>query len=367
MSTLVNLSYPILQFRSRSIVAYNEYVYPRSGSHRSILSAHLSNVRANHKSYSGTITKGSKKRLTKAVSLLVQSTKTREIKNPVTEKWQSFKLSFITLTIPECSKKPVGSFCNRYLLEPFIRVLRRRYGLKNYVWKLELQKNGMVHYHFTSNVFINHVTLKEEWNKILDKNDLLVDYRRRTGNLFPNSTDIKSVRNIKNLEAYLIKYVTKETQNGEKVNSKIWDCSLALKKAEYYSTSSTYDYQERLKSLEDQGSVTSYAGDRYVIFKFKENPIDLVLNNVEKRNYYIHLNDIRNGKIKSTSSTVTDLQPATVGRDRQPSSKTKAALQFQLFGDRFNASVIREGLSRSKEGVYEQSSKALFNSDEFNT
>lgn len=362
MSAVFNLSYPVLQFRSRSIIAYNEYVYPRNGSHKIKLSHHLQKVRENHKAYSGTITAGAKKRLTKAVSLLVQSTKQREIKNPITNKWQSFRLSFITLTIPQNNVLPDGKFCNKFLLEPMIRVLRRRYGLKNYVWKLELQRNGMVHYHLTSNVFINHVHLKEEWNKILDKNDLLNDYRKRTGNLFPNSTDIKSVKNIKNLEAYLVKYIAKESQNEKAVNSKVWDCSRALKKAQYYSLESSWTYADRLKSLEEKGKVSSFAGDRYVIYKFKENPVYLLLNENDKRNYYIHLNLIRNGKEKSNDKSTANVSVTELGNSERPISEIKKIIQFRLFGDGDSTSRARKRLSSGKETFQVGDFKAFINS-----
>lgn len=351
MSGIQNIVYPVLQFRSKSVIAYNEYLYPRSGAHRSVLSESIKRVRESHKSYSGTITSGAKKRLTKAISLLVQSTKTREIKNPITRKYQSFKLSFITLTIPQCNVLPDAKFCNKNLLEPMLRVLRRRYHMKNYVWKLELQRNGMVHYHLTSNVFINHVTLKEEWNKILDRNDLLNDYRSRTGNVFPNSTDIKSVRNIRNLEAYLVKYVTKESQNSKAVNTKIWDCSLALKKSSYFSIESNWTYADRLNSLEQQGSVQSYAGDRYVIFRFKNNPVFEVLCEEQRRKYYIHLNHVRNGTKENNASTITNVLTQTVSDNRQPIGKVKAAIQFRLFEHSIATGKPPKRFSEARTGI----------------
>lgn len=346
-----SLSYPVLQFRSKSVIAYNEYVFERSGQHRASLSRHLKEVREKAPAYSGVMTFGAKKRLTKAVSLLVQSSKMREIKNPVTGKYQSFKLSFITLTIPECNIKPDAKFCNKHLLEPFLRTMRRKYGLKNYVWKLELQKNGMVHYHITSNMFILHSDIKSEWNNILRRSDLLLDYKARTGKDDPNSTDIKSVKNVKNLEAYLVKYVTKDTQNSEGVKTKIWDCSLSLKKQNYFTTHSTWDYQQRLRDLEAKGTVKSYAGDRYVIFKFKSNPVFEILNETEKRKYFIHINNIRNGKDQSITTTMSDLQPKELGNIGQPTSEIKAAIQYRLFGNDVAPRSAREGLPEEPKRI----------------
>src|SRR4051794_31615066 len=202
-----NITYPVLQVRGRSLVQYNEYAFERSGNTRLRLQQHLKEVRESSPAYSGVMTVGAKKRLSKAVSLLVQSSKPRIIFNPVSQTHHQFKLSFLTLTIPLNQIRPDAKFCNKFLLEPMIRVLRNRYGLKSYIWKLELQQNGMVHYHLTCNMFINHSSLKDEWNNILSRNGLLDEYRERSGNLWPNSTDIKSVKQIRDFEAYLIKYV----------------------------------------------------------------------------------------------------------------------------------------------------------------
>ena len=330
------------------------------------LSANLAKVRETHSTYSGKITKGSKKRMTKAISLLIQSTKTREIHNPVSNTKHQFKLSFITLTIPECDIKPDAKFCNKNLLEPFIRVLRRRYGLKNYVWKLELQANGMVHYHFTSNMFIVHTDLRNEWNNLLRKNSLLIDFHTRTGKHDPNSTDIHSVKNVNNLEAYLIKYVTKDDQNGEAVNGKIWDCSLALKKAEYFTTHSTHDYQDRLRRMEIEGSITSYSGDRFIIYQFKENPVHVLLDEICKRNYYIHLNNIRNHEINQKGINASNIQIRSPSRYGGTNStiNTPEQRKVEAIGD--IGRLIQEKLYSDEQKASHLSYQISFNSNEFN-
>lgn len=249
-----------------------------------------------NKSYSGEITQGAKKRLTKAISLLVQSARTQLVRNPVTRKEHPFTLSFVTLTIPECVTKPDAKFCNKFLLEPFLRVLRRRYSLKNYVWKLEIQSNGMIHYHLTSNLFTNHVNIRNEWNAILRRNGLLADYKKRTGNDDPNSTDIHSVKKVKDMEAYLIKYVSKNDQNTSAANSKIWDCSKNLKESSYFSTDSDWSYNEKLDIHEKQGYCKCFTGDRYRIYKYRESAPRKLLTAQDYKSYIIHLNSIRNGK-----------------------------------------------------------------------
>ena len=303
-----NISNPVVQFRSKSVLVYNQYVIPASPKQSILRRLRAKENFGSNKSYSGEMTIGARKRLTKAVSLLVQSSKTTLVKNPVTKREHPFKLSFITLTIPECEIKPDAKTTNKLLLEPFLRVLRRRYSLKNYVWKLELQSNGMIHYHLTSNVFTNHVNIRNEWNAILQRNGFLDDYKKRTGNSSPNSTDIHAVQKVKDMEAYLVKYVTKEIQNNVAVNAKIWDCSRALKTAEYFSTDADWSYTGKLEKHVDQGVCTCYTGERYRIYRYKESPAKVLLTPTDYKSYIIHLNNIRNGKTTSKRAENRALQ-----------------------------------------------------------
>lgn len=311
-----NLSYPVLQVRSKSLVQYQEYVFERSGRERLKLQNHMKDIRENYGTYSGTMTKGAKKRLTKAVSLLVQSSKSRIIYNPVSRSYHQFKLSFLTLTIPECDIKPDAKFCNKRLLEPMLRVLRRRHGLKSYIWKLELQKNGMVHYHISTDLFINHSDLKNEWNNILRRNNMLDDFGKRTGKTDPNSTDIKSVKQVKNFEAYLIKYIAKDEQNKDKVNSKIWDCSLNLKKGEFFKLDASWAYIEKLEELELKGLIESFSGERYTIYNFKRMDPRSFMEKKDLEYYNLHLTNIKNGTIKKQKDVYTSLSDSLLREAR---------------------------------------------------
>lgn len=346
-----DFSYPVLQVRGRSLIQYNEYAFERSARVKSILSANMKLVRERTPAYSGIMTAGAKKRLTKAVSLLVQSSKSRIIFNEVSKSYHQFKLAFFTLTIPLNHIRPEAKFCNKFLLEPMIRVLRRRYGMKSYIWKLELQANGMVHYHITSNVFINHSHLKDEWNNILSRNGLLDEYRKRTGNLWPNSTDVKSVRQVKDFEAYLIKYVSKDEQNGSAVKTKIWDCSMNLKQASYYVVHATWDYTDRLRSLEQKGSISVYAGERYMIYKFTQLDVKSFLSKEDLKYYNLHLTNIRNGKITKQEDQYTGLRDSTAKDNIRREHATVKYLDFKQNSSSQNARLIKNGKIKDKTEI----------------
>ncbi|MGV4586845.1 rolling circle replication-associated protein, partial [Ornithobacterium rhinotracheale] len=54
-------------------------------------------------------------------------------------------LSFVTLTLPSAQKHHDRVL--RKILAKYLDHLKKVYGLKNYLWKAETQKNGNIHFH----------------------------------------------------------------------------------------------------------------------------------------------------------------------------------------------------------------------------
>lgn len=187
------------------------------------------------KKYTGVLTVGSVKRMTKAIDLLISSSPQIQIVNPVTKRHQQFRLSFVTLTFPAAIKLTESKEA-KSILEQMLRFLRRKHNMKSYVWKAEVTKKGQIHFHLTSNVYIHFNELRNYWNRLLVRSTLFDDYFKERGNSDINSTDIHSVRKIKDLSAYLMKYFTKQYQNEVPIKGKVWDCSENLKAAGYFET-----------------------------------------------------------------------------------------------------------------------------------
>lgn len=223
-----------MSFRSSGVMLYSVPVNHRRNVLKSEAFNNNSALLSSRERYKGYVTTEMKRRMKKAITLLIQSTPYTWKEHPVTGKLVQHKLSFITLTTPDHDDSRDAKFCHKKLLEPMLRIMRRRFGMKSYIWKCELQGNGQIHYHITCDVFTNHSNLKNEWNALLRKNGLLEDFVKKYGHKNPNSTDIHSVNKVKNLEAYLVKYITKEYQNEDALSGKVWDCSKNLKKANYF-------------------------------------------------------------------------------------------------------------------------------------
>lgn len=270
---------PVIQFRNASVLVYNQSVMARSRN-RNVLqrigkkllesSSFRDNVEKLQKreKYTGDMTKGSRKRLSKAVSLLVTSTPKRWVYNKVTEQYNQFHLSFTTLTIPESEMSKDAKKCHKNLLEPMLRILRRKYGMRSYVWKCELQENGSIHYHLTSDVFLHHKLLRDEWNGLLLAKGYLKRFISKYGHSNPNSTDIHSTRDIRNMEAYIIKYVSKSMKDGKRINAKVWDCSMNLKVGKFFTAEIDSELRKALDEAIKDGECQCVELERCTILKF---------------------------------------------------------------------------------------------------
>ena len=152
-----------------------------------------------------------------------------------------FKLAFITLTLPSIQVHS-DNFLKSKILNQFLTELRCKYEVNRYVWVQEKQQNLNVHYHILIDKYIDWSELRDMWNRIINKHGYVDRYREKMNELHskgfkvnnellrnwgveaqvkayhegvrtnwnsPNSTDIHSVKNVRNIAAYVSKYFTK--------------------------------------------------------------------------------------------------------------------------------------------------------------
>lgn len=135
----------------------------------------------------------------------------------------SFRLNFITLTLPSKQIHGDKEIHSRIFCE-FIRAWKRKAKDLLYVWKAETQQNGNLHYHLITDTYIHHLQLRRMWNFYCEK----LKYCTRSSSKDPNSTDVHAVKNIKNIAAYAIKYMCKKAEGRRVPDIRKWYCSKAL-------------------------------------------------------------------------------------------------------------------------------------------
>ena len=119
-----------------------------------------------------------------------------------------FRLGFITLTLPSVQTHK-DSYLNTHLLQPFLRTIKAKYKVNHYVWKAETQGNGNIHYHVIVNKFIHYKLIRHHWNILLNKLGYFDQTKFKESIFEANTTDVHSVYKVKNLAAYLSKYLSK--------------------------------------------------------------------------------------------------------------------------------------------------------------
>lgn len=200
-------------------------------------------------------------RLKNSINWLIASAKNKTVFSKSTGKSYSFKVNFITLTIPTLDHGITDHQFKSKLLHNFISAARYRFGMYNFVWKVETQKNGNIHAHLTTDVFTDHKAVRSIWNKILQEHGVIEKYHLKhkylsedeyismylnddQSNVFqlkkaykngvennwmnPNSTDVHAVHKVKDLGAYLAKYFGKSEDDRRRIKGRVWSCSYSL-------------------------------------------------------------------------------------------------------------------------------------------
>jgi hypothetical protein len=120
----------------------------------------------------------------------------------------TFKLAFITLTLPDAQQHN-DKFCKEKMLVPFLDWLTR-YNNSSYVWKTETQINGNIHFHITIDTFIHWKSIRAKWNKICAAHNYCKVFQDGTNDKGNASIQIKAVRNEKEVSKYLASYMAKK-------------------------------------------------------------------------------------------------------------------------------------------------------------
>jgi hypothetical protein len=259
--------------------------------------------------HNNSVSKQAQKKLEKAINYTVLMSKTKSAYNPVTKSTFKFKISFITLTLssPQCHDDIT---IKEQLLQPFIQQLRQKYHVKYYVWKAERQQNGRIHFHIITDQYIHYESLKRTWNKIQDKLQYISNYHNSRLGLaqFPqsksdyynvNSTDVHSVKKVRDLGRYLCKYFDKDfSRNKFQVRSsnhfhkstnirctqtvsdgaktflkslnrvgRLWSCSENLSKADGVSESVNRQLSDELYWLRNRKEIEVFQSDYCTIIK----------------------------------------------------------------------------------------------------
>jgi len=244
-------------------------------------------------SYTGVLTPYSKKKLKRAIQLIVATAKDKEATNYKSGKTFKFKLNFITFTLPapqnEITDKQI-----KHCLDNWIKRAKRKFGLGSYVWRAERQKNGNIHFHMITDTWIHYEKIRNDWNETLAPLGFIKRYQEKNGNKQPNSTDVHSITRIKNLSQYFIKYMSKKHKEGEKpITGKVWDCSQNLKTKENCELIIDSDVATELNKIYSNVDVTSKEDVLYSLIFLNETQQRKLFPEAWQQKWQAYLKGIR--------------------------------------------------------------------------
>ena len=257
---------PYLQVRNNCLLFYELPAVQPPRKHKEIT----------QKAYSGKVTDGSRKRIQKAIDILVQKSPSRMTYNPISGKTFPFRLNFVTLTL-SCSRFIDGDEGYTKMMKPFLRK-QRKHGNFSYVWKAEFQSDkdyhghkkangGQLHYHIATNTFLPWTDIRRDWNRLQHKAGYLKAYGLKHKHYDPNSIDVHAVYQVNDLAAYLGKYMSKS--GARKLNGKIWDCSTDLKRKRFSFIPTDSQYIKISQAVK-AGSIKQINLEHCTLFKMRD-------------------------------------------------------------------------------------------------
>lgn len=250
--------------------------------------------------HEGYLSKKAKKKLELAITWLLFNAKPKRITDIRLGKSFTFKVNFITLTLPskqEHTDQEIKDVC----LNNFLTIARKA-GLANYIWRAEAQPGtGNIHFHIISDMFIHYNEITRWWNKSLDLLGYIDEFAAKFNHRNPNSTDVHSVKHVRKLAPYLSKYCSK---------NRAFACVGELRKirgevVEVFYNSPEYHQEEankkkgqvvghilggRIRPIEGRlwGCSQSLSGKKTLIIDGQEHNVRPFFEFVKQSDFYLH-------------------------------------------------------------------------------
>jgi len=318
---------PYISLSPHKVALYGRYEGGFIGNDRTRA---ISDENLKNNNQNGEISKKARKKIENSINWLLFTTSKKKTFSESTGKFYNFKIMFVTLTLSSVQMHS-DNFIKKEMFNQFMTECRQNYKTEKYLWRAETQKNGNIHFHIVFNKFIPWLWIKSTWNRIQNKHGYVdkfaanqyekykngfqfaknhpykLSYKKQYQNYKngiagdwykPNSTDVHSIKKIKNIARYLSKYCTKNDDN-------LKPSELSDSNNRYYKQSKTGEAREiegnlwyLSKSLSQYKSIIEVAdsvinNDIAKLFqKFADKKKDYDYCTV----YYLDYNDIEEAK-----------------------------------------------------------------------
>jgi hypothetical protein len=291
--------WPVLQVAPHKLIVYERiewHVRPHKrdrGAWSDKCQSNTYQAGSNKNRYTGSLSKSARKKMRKAIALMVASSAEKEVINFTNGKRFRFRINFITLTLPSAQGDITDKQIKQACLEPFFQRMRRKHGMRSYVWRAERQKNGNLHFHVLSETWIHYIKLREEWNECVQKLGMIDAFYAKHGHRDPNSTDVHAVWNVEDVEAYVTKYMSKDASGKDKVEGKLWDCSENLKTGKTFEIELSDSAVDAWLSAKADKDCRYIHEDRFELILMKEKTFERHVIGKLHDDWHNYLKDVR--------------------------------------------------------------------------
>lgn len=315
---------PTLKVHPSSVTLYNEICWNPHRPSRSSSGMGINKEFRVHKhllrssrSADGEVSSIARRKIVRAIEYLLFFASNKYVEMPVSGRSFNFKIAFITLTLPSPQVHDDNTI-KRKCLNSMLIELKKYEGVKNFVWRAELQQNGNIHFHIVIDKFVHWNDLRDRWNRIINKLGYVDRYRDRMKEYFkdgfrvredlvsnwpaqkqraaykrniqtdyhsPNSTDIHSIKKINNIKAYFIKYMTKTPERAtlpspkpadyRKLQGRLWGSSESFQGIRGCSVVLDSEVEQEIRDIISESSCKCYHSDYFSVFNIKFSDLRL--------------------------------------------------------------------------------------------
>lgn len=253
---------PKVKISGNKLVHYNHYHGPRNFEKLRQRMKDLDRSTMPYSNFSNGSRKRLKESLNKWIDTVTYASELLKIKSVLPIK----RHTFITLTLSS-SQIHCDKFIKREILNKFLIHAKSHYNARNFIWKAELQTNSNIHFHILSNARIPHEQLRKDWNRFQECHGYVSRSNNFSNNSNPNSTDIHALQKIRNVSAYVGKYMSKES-TLRPICGHTWGRSDGIDKLIPYSFYESIEVAEWIQMQKDSVQHHFFNSDKFAVTTF---------------------------------------------------------------------------------------------------
>lgn len=261
----------------------------------------LANLQSRERSQD--ISNKGRRKIRKAVTALTEAVLEISKREREEIKKNNIELTFCTLTLP-AKQSHTDQEIKRKAFNSFLQYFRKYYNQNEIIWRAEAQKNGNIHFHIIFTCRVPHQVIRNIWNRAMKRMGYIDKYTKRMMKLSlseyirerkpkdkkavykaveaykkgvsegwqnPNSTDIHSLKKIKNVGAYISKYVSKKSKGDTRlIQGKVYGISRGIASMDMVLLDNSEEVIQIITDCIEMGVGEVYADEYYCVIYLKD-------------------------------------------------------------------------------------------------